>query len=80
MVWEKAANREFDFLSDPGAKVIQSLGLLDTGGHRGSDIAIRNAILIDKDCRERWRRASDTIQDVPGIEEVLDQVRKLPSK
>lgn len=79
-VWEKAAGQQFQILSDPGANVIRSYGLLHTAGHRGNDIAIRTAILIDKDGRERWRRVSDTIQDVPGIEEVLDEVRKLPSK
>lgn len=80
MVWERAAGQQFDILSDPGAEVIRSYGLLHLSGHRGNDIAIRTAVLIDKDGRERWRRVSDTITDVPGSEEVLEQVRKLASK
>jgi peroxiredoxin len=75
--WEKAANREFAVLSDPGAKVIQAYGLLHAGGHRGDDIAIRATILIDKNGREQWQRVSETVQDVPTVEEVIAEVRKL---
>lgn len=77
MVWEKASDRQFDILSDPDARVIKSYGLLHVNGHRGTDIAIRTAILIDKNGREQWRRVSETIQDVPTIDDVLNQVRKL---
>jgi len=78
--WEKAANREFTILSDPAAKVIRSYGLIHANGHYGHDIAIRTTILIDKDGRERWRRVSETVQDVPSIQEVLAAVSRLSSQ
>jgi peroxiredoxin len=80
IAWEKAADKKFTVLSDPGAKVIQAYGLLHAGGHRGDDIAIRTTILIDKAGRAQWQRVSETVQDVPTVEEVLTAVRKLPSQ
>ena len=77
---EKAADKKFSVLSDPGAKVIQAYGLLHAGGRRGDDVALRTTILIDKSGRAQWRRVSETVPDVPTVEEVLAAVRKLPSQ
>ena len=68
------AMRKITLLSDPGAKVISSLGLLHKRGFDGKDIAIRATILIDADGRERWRRVSLSASDTPSIEEILGLV------
>ena len=73
--WEKAANRQFTLLSDPGAKVIRQYGLLHEKGNQGQDIAIRTTLLIDENGNERWRRVSDTVGDIPTAQEVLDRIR-----
>lgn len=74
-VWEDAGHREFTVLSDPGATVIRRYGLLHAAGHKGEDIAIRTTILLDEQGIERWRRVSETVPDVPSVEEVLAHIR-----
>jgi len=72
--WEKAADKKFTILSDPGAVVIRKYGLLHEGGgaaHRGTDIALRTTILIGPDGRERWRRVSQSVPDIPKWEETF---------
>lgn len=73
-VWEKVTDRSFTILSDPGAKVIRKYGLLHAGGAHGSDIAIRTTISIDEQGIERWRRVSETVPDIPSINEVLQNI------
>ena len=73
--WEKAANKQFPVLSDPGAKVIREYGLLHADGHEGEDIAIRTTIYIDADGKEVWRRVSTSVMDVPKVKEVLDRIQ-----
>ena len=78
-VWEKAAGKKFTILSDSGAKVIQQYGLLHEGGgaaHDGSDIALRTTLLVDPQGRERWRRVSEAVPDIPPVEETLQSIRK----
>ena len=75
-VWEKVVNRQFTVLSDPGARVIRSYGLLHpAGGIDGGDIALDTSLLIDMDGRERWRRTSQTLPDLPTAEEILTRIR-----
>ncbi len=74
-VWEKAANKEYPVLSDPGAKVIREYGLLHAKGHEGDDIAIRTTIYIDPNGREVFRRVSTSAMDVPKVNEVLERIR-----
>jgi peroxiredoxin len=73
--WEKAANRQFTLLSDPGAKVIRQYGLLHEKGNQGQDIAIRATLLVDENGNERWRRVSETVGDIPTAQEVLDRIK-----
>jgi peroxiredoxin len=73
--WEKAANRQFTVLSDPGAKVIREYGLLHADGHGGQDIALRTTIYIDANGVERFRRVSTSVMDVPKVNEVIGRIR-----
>lgn len=73
-VWKKVVDREFPILTDPNANVIRKYGLLHATGHEGEDIAIRATLLIDEQGRERWRRVSETVADVPSVSEILRQI------
>jgi len=75
-VWEKVAEKKFTILSDPGATVIRKYGLLHESGHGGSDIALRTTLLLDPDGRERWRRVSQSVPDIPTAEETLESIRE----
>ena len=69
-------NRQFTILSDPGARVIRSYGLIHPGGGmEGQDIALDTTLLVDSDGRERWRRVSETLPDIPTAEEILTRIR-----
>ncbi len=70
-------NRQFTILSDPGARVIRSYGLVHPGGGMdGGDIALDTVLLVDTDGRERWRLVSETLPDLPTAEEILRRVRE----
>ena len=74
--WQKAANKKFTILSDPGASVIRKYGLLhEHGAEDGADIALRTTILIGPDGRERWRRVSKSVPDIPSWKETLTQIK-----
>jgi alkyl hydroperoxide reductase subunit AhpC len=78
-VWEKVAKEKFAILSDPGAAVIRKYGLLHQGGgaaHGGTDIALRTTLLIDPEGRERWRRVSNSVPDIPKADETLADIKK----
>lgn len=75
-VWEKAAEKKFTILSDPDAQVIRRYGLLHQGGHAKSDIALRATLLIGADGREKWRRVSQSVPDIPNWEETLGMIKK----
>jgi mycoredoxin-dependent peroxiredoxin len=77
LVWDSVVNRRFTILSDPGAQVIRSYGLLHRGaGMDGQDIALDTTLLVDVDGRERWRHVSQTLPDVPTPEEILTRIRE----
>jgi peroxiredoxin len=77
-VWEKPVSRQFTVLSDPGARVIRTYGVLHpAAGDMGQDIARDATLLVDVDGRERWRRVSQTITDHARAEEVLARIRRL---
>ena len=73
-VWEKVTERNFTILSDPGAKVIRKYGLLHAGGADGTDVAIRATIFIDERGVERWRRVSETVPDIPSVNDALQRI------
>jgi peroxiredoxin len=76
-VWNNVVNRQFTILSDPGARVIGSYGLVHRGaGMEGQDIALDTTLLVDVDGRERWRHVSQTLADVPTTEEILLRIRE----
>ena len=75
-VWDKITGQRFTILSDPGAQVIRSYGLLHENGRLDSDIAIRTTLFVDAQGRERWRRVSDSIPDIPRAEDVLNRIRQ----
>jgi peroxiredoxin len=74
-VWEKAADKKFTILSDPGALVIKKYGLLHESGHGGSDIALRTTLLVDPEGSERWRRVSQSVPDIPTADATLESIR-----
>lgn len=74
-VWEKAANKEYSILSDPGGKVVREYGLLHAKGHVGDDIALRTTIYIDPNGREVFRRVSTSAMDVPKANEILGKIQ-----
>jgi peroxiredoxin len=74
-VWEKAADKKFTILSDPGAKVIRQYGLLHQAGRADTDIALRTTLLIGADGREKWRRVSQSVPDIPSWEETLGMIK-----
>ena len=73
-VWEKAFNRQFVVLSDPGAKVTREYGLLHAEGYHGEDIPIRTALYIDANGIERFRRVSTSAMDAPHVSEILNRI------
>jgi peroxiredoxin len=77
MVWDKQANRKFAILSDPEARVIRQYGLLHPHGKGDADIALRTTFVIDENGRERWRKVSATIPEIPKAAEVLRQLREM---
>jgi peroxiredoxin len=77
LVWEKKTDRKFTVLSDPGANVIRQYGLLHPHGMGDADIALRTTFVIDANGRERWRRVSATVLEIPKSAEVLAVLRSL---
>jgi peroxiredoxin len=75
-VWEKVAEKKFTILSDPGVQVIRKYGLLHTAGHGGDDIALRTTFLIDPRGIEKWRRVSDSIPDIPTVNETVSHIKQ----
>jgi len=77
MLWEKVVNRQFTILSDPGARVIRSYGLVHpSGGKEGEDGALDTTLLVDVDGRERWRHVSETLPDLPTAEETMKHIHE----
>lgn len=79
-VWEKAAEKKFTILSDPGATVIRKYGLLHEAGHGGADIALRTTILIDPEDREQWRHVSQAVPDIPMWDETLSMIKEAQNR
>jgi peroxiredoxin len=77
LVWDKQAGRKFVVLSDPGARVTRQYGLLHPHGKGDSDIALRTTFVIDENGRERWRKVSATVLEIPKAAEVLQQLREM---
>lgn len=83
--WENSGDKKFTLLSDPAAKVIHQYGLLHAKGshakeHPEEDIALRTTLLIDAEGRERWRRVSESVQDIPTADETLAEIKKSQEK
>ena len=77
LVWDKQTDHQFVVLSDPEARVVRQYGLLHPHGKRDSDIAIRTTFVIDENGRERWRKVSATIPEIPKAADVLQQLREI---
>jgi len=77
LAWDKQAGQKFIILSDPGARVIRQYGLLHPHGKGDDDIALRTTFVIDENGRERWRKVSATIPEIPKAAEVLQQLRQM---
>lgn len=75
-VWEKVAEKKFTVLSDPSAQVIRKYGLLHANGRGGNDIALRTTLLIDPSGIEKWRRVSESIPDIPTVEETVSRIKQ----
>jgi len=77
LVWDKQADRKFIILSDSEAHVIRQYGLLHPHGKGDADIALRTTFVIDESGRERWRKVSATVPEIPKAAEVLQQLREI---
>jgi peroxiredoxin len=77
LVWDKQASHQFVILSDPGARIIREYGLLHPHGEGDEDIAIRTTYVLDENGRQRWRKVSGTIPEIPKSAEVLAELRGL---
>jgi peroxiredoxin len=77
LVWDKKASHKFVILSDPGARVIRQYGLLHAHGKGDTDIALRTTFVIDENGRERWRKVSATVLEIPKAAEVLQQLGEM---
>ena len=75
--WDKKASHKFVILSDPGARVIRQYGLLHARGKGDTDIALRTTFVIDENGRERWRKVSATVLEIPKAAEVLQQLGEM---
>src|SRR5215471_20935010 len=75
-VWDKVAQQKFTVLSDPGAQVIKKYGLLHASGHGGHDIALRTTLLVDTQGIEKWRRVSESVPDIPTVDETVAKVKE----
>jgi peroxiredoxin len=77
---ESRSHMSITLLSDPGAKVIRRYGLLHekrshAKEHPESDIALRTTLLIDPEGRERWRRVSKSVPDIPTTDETVADIK-----
>jgi peroxiredoxin len=75
-VWDQVAQHKITILSDPDAQVIKKYGLLHAAGHGGRDIALRTTLLVGPDGIEKWRRVSQSVPDIPTIDETIASVRQ----
>ena len=75
LIWDKALQKQFPVLSDPGAQVIRKYGLLHPAGKGDTDLALRTTLLIDEQGVERWRRVSETVPDIPKAADILERIR-----
>jgi peroxiredoxin len=71
MVWNNPGGGKFIVLSDPGAQVIRQYGLLHPHGKGDQDIALRTTYILDESGRERWRKVSANVFEIPKSAEVL---------
>ena len=42
----------------------------------GADIALRTTILVGPDGRERWRRVSHSVPDIPSWDDTLSMIKQ----
>jgi len=75
-VWDKVAQQKITVLSDPGAQVIKKYGLLHAAGHSDQDIALRTTLLVGPNGIEKWRRVSQSVPDIPTVDETLAKVKE----
>src|SRR5215467_14198461 len=75
-VWDKVGQQKITVLSDPGGQVIRKYGLLHVAGHSDQDIALRTTLLVDPDGIEKWRRVSQSVPDIPTVDETLAKVKE----
>lgn len=74
--WANLVHKEFTLLSDPGARVIRTYGLLHAqGGLGGQDIALDTIVFVDGDGVERWRRVSAMLPDIPSSQDLISRIR-----
>jgi peroxiredoxin len=80
--WGSLVHRQFTLLSDPGARVIRTYGLLHVqGGLDSDDVALDTIVFVDGDGIEGWRRVSATLPDLPTSQEIVSRIRStMPHK
>jgi peroxiredoxin len=74
--WGNLVHRQFTLLSDPGARVIRTYGLLHAqGGLDSDDVALDTIVFVGADGIERWRRVSASLPDLPSSQEIISRIR-----
>jgi hypothetical protein len=50
--------------------------LIHPAGHSGQDIALRTTLLIDPTGIEKWRRVSQSVPDIPTVDETIAKIKE----
>lgn len=70
----------YALLSDQDAKTVKSLGILNEEYEEGSSrygVALPGVILVDTDGKVVLKRAEETYEDSPAMDELLEEVKEL---
>jgi len=72
---KESAGAEFEFVSDPDAKLIGLFGIRHAGGRiDGADIAQSASFLLDSTGRLVWKRVAESYRVRPRPHEILEAV------
>ncbi len=77
-VYKQKTGLNIIFLSDSDREVITKYGLLHLkGGYVGEDVSRPATLIVDKESKVRWIRASTNLMVRPDPQEILEILRKL---
>ena len=70
----------YPLLSDQDAKTVKNLGILDESYEEGSSfygVSHPGVIMVDSDGKVVLKRAEETYEDSPSMDELLEEVKEL---